>query len=659
MVGIVIVSHSAALARAVVELAGQMGGGEVPIEAAGGMSEPEGAIGTDLELVRAAIDRAAGPDGVLVLMDLGSAVMTAEMAAEIVGAEHDVRVVLSDAPLVEGAVAAVARAGAGAGLDEVAQEARSALGMKRGQLGIEEGAGAPAAPEPGPGPEGDEARLPVRIALGLHARPAARVVEVAGRFDARITLTDETNGRGPADARSLTALVTLGVRHGDTLVARADGPQATEALAALVALAGEGFGDVEAPAPPRAPSAPVAADPEARPAPEAVAAPAAGDVLEGVAAGAGIAIGPARPLLASAPEQAIADEPTGDPAAERARLDAALAAAREDVVAARERIAERAGESEAAIFDAHLLLLEDRVLLDPAGEAVAGGQGAAAAWAAAVSDAAASYRALDDAYLRERAADVEDVGGRVLRALTGTLGEEAPRARGILIAADLAPSDAAALDPEQVDGLAIAHGGATSHAAILARALGIPSVVGLGDAVLAIADGTPLVLDGEAGTVEVDPAAPQLADRERARAAIQERRRRAREHAREPARTRDGATIEVGANVGAVHEAVAAIELGADGVGLLRTEFLFLDRDTAPTESEQREVYGQIAAALGGRPLIVRTLDAGADKPLRFLDQGREDNPFLGLRGIRLGLARPELLRTQLRAIVALGGRFP
>ncbi|MDX6714275.1 MAG: multiphosphoryl transfer protein [Baekduia sp.] len=653
MVGIVIVSHSATLARAVVELAGEMGGGEVPIEAAGGMAEPEGAIGTDLELVRAAIDRAAGPDGVLVLMDLGSAVMTAEMAAEVVGGERDVRIVLSDAPLVEGAVAAVARAGAGAGLDEVAQEARSALGMKRGQLGIEEGEGP--APAPAPGPEGEQARLPVRIALGLHARPAARVVEVAGRFDARITLTDETNGRGPADARSLTGLVTLGVRHGDALVARADGPQAADALAALVALAEEGFGDVEVAEAPRVAAEPVPAAASRR-APDRAAPPAAGDVLQGVPAGAGIAIGPARPLRAQDPSSpAAADEPTGDPTAEQERLDAALASAREDVVAARARIAERAGESEAAIFDAHLLLLEDRVLLDPAQASVAGGQGATAAWAAAVAAAAESYRALDDAYLRERAADVEDVGARVLRALTGSAGAAEPaHARGILVAADLAPSDAAALDPDRVDGLAIAHGGATSHAAILARALGIPSVVGLGDAVLAIADGTPLVLDGEAGTVEVDPAASQLADRERARAAIDERRRRAREHAREPARTRDGATIEVGANVGAVGETVAAVELGADGVGLLRTEFLFLDRDTAPSESEQREVYGQIAAALGGRPLIIRTLDAGADKPLRFAPVAPEENPFLGVRGIRFGLERPELLETQLRAILAI-----
>jgi multiphosphoryl transfer protein len=167
------------------------------------------------------------------------------------------------------------------------------------------------------------------------------------------------------------------------------------------------------------------------------------------------------------------------------------------------------------------------------------------------------------------------------------------------------------------------------------------------------------VLDGDGGTVEVDPPADTLAEREQAREAAERRRARARERATEPASLRDGETIEVAANVGSVADAVSAVELGADGVGLLRTEFLFLDRDEAPSEEEQVAVYDEIAAALEGRPVIVRTLDAGADKPLRFLPQAPEDNPFLGVRGIRLGLAHPELLRTQLRAIATVAARHP
>ncbi|MCW3046301.1 MAG: phosphoenolpyruvate-protein phosphotransferase, partial [Solirubrobacterales bacterium] len=386
-------------------------------------------------------------------------------------------------------------------------------------------------------------------------------------------------------------------------------------------------------------------------------APAAGTQLRGVPVASGIAIGPARRPVAR--ERAVVDEPAGPPQEEQARLDEAREAARRDVKAARDRIAEQAGESEAGIFDAHLLLLGDAALLDPARRAIGEGAGAAAAWSAAVAATAASYRELDDPYLRERAADVEDVGDRVVRHLTGGADPALVVERGILVVADLTPGDAAGLDRELVQGLAVAHGGATSHAAILARALGIPSVVGLGGHALAIDEGTPLVLDGDAGTLEIDPSPEELAERERDRAAAEARRRRAHGQAREPARTIDGELIEVAANVGAVGEAAAAVELGADGVGLLRTEFLFLDRDAAPTEYEQRAIYEEIAAELEGRPLIIRTLDAGADKPLRFLPQEPEDNPFLGVRGIRLGLARPELLQEQLRAIAALAGRFP
>ena len=649
MVGLVIVSHSATLASGVVELARQMGGDEVAIEPAGGMADPPGEIGTDMELVLKAIQAAASPDGVIVLMDLGSAVMSAEMAVEMV---DDVRVLLCEAPIVEGAVAAAARARTGASLEEVAGEARAALGMKAAQLGVEEVSEVAAAPEVD---GGHELRLEVPNRLGLHARPAARFVETASRFDAAITVADETTGRGPADARSLSALITLAVRQGHTILLRASGAQASEALAALRELADGGFGDDDGAPAPAAPPAPP-------PTPESPPV-TAGTVLQGIPASAGIVIAPARkPQGGTVP--LTSGEPQGGtvpltPEEEWGRLERARAAARGDVEAARERIAEEAGAEEAAIFDAHLLLLDDSALLDPARRAVEGGASAAAAWGEAARATAEAYRGLDDPYLRERADDVEDVGGRVLRHLTGAPAPGAIEAPGVLVVRDLTPGDAAALDRERVQGIAVGRGGATSHAAILARALGIPAVVGLGERLGEVADGTLLVLDGDAGTIEVDPPADTLAEREQAREAAERRRARARERATEPARMRDGETIEVAANVGSAADAAAAVELGADGVGLLRTEFLFLDRDEAPSEDEQVAVYEEIAAALEGRPVIVRTLDAGADKPLRFLPQAQEDNPFLGVRGIRLGLAHPELLRTQLRAIATVAARHP
>src|SRR3954447_1649009 len=342
MVGLVIVSHSATLASGVVELARQMGGEQVPIEAAGGLAEPEGEIGTDMQVVRDAIERAAGSDGVLVLMDLGSAVMSAEMAVELIAAETpDLRVELCEAPLVEGAVAAAARAGAGASLDEVATEARAALGMKAAQLGIEDGAGPAATADAAAVSDGSahETTLKIEIPLGLHARPAARFVETVGRFDAKVTVVDVTSNRGPADARSLSALVMLDVRQGHELRVSGDGPEAEAALAALRALADDGFGD-EPGAPAPAPAAQPAPKPKASAEP-----PVAGARLSGIAVASGIVIAPARHLDAPPPAAnrrgggcplQEGDIAPGDPAPERARLERALDAARSEVESARD-----------------------------------------------------------------------------------------------------------------------------------------------------------------------------------------------------------------------------------------------------------------------------------------------------------------------------------
>ncbi|MGZ6674096.1 MAG: phosphoenolpyruvate--protein phosphotransferase, partial [Solirubrobacteraceae bacterium] len=442
---------------------------------------------------------------------------------------------------------------------------------------------------------------------------------------------------------------------GDTLVVTASGPQASEALEALRALADNGFGDGIAPdgAPPT--SAPVA--PAPAPAPAAtVRAPGAGDVLSGVPASAGVAIGPARRL--GAPPGPPPDRAADSPERERERLDEAIAAARGQIARDREAVAGRAGNAEAAIFDAHLALLDDEALLEPAHEAIAAGAAAERAWHDAAEQVAALYRGLDEPLLRERATDVLDVGRRVVAAVTG---EEAagPTEPGIVLARELTPAEAARLDPELVRGIATAHGSATAHAAILARALGLPAAVGLGDALLAIDEGTALLLDGEAGTLQVDPGEDVLREAGERRERLAARRAAARERAHEPGAMRDGTRVEVFANLGSAAEAATAVELGAEGVGLLRTEFLFLDRPQLPEEDEQVETLRQIAVAFDGRPIVVRTLDAGADKPLPALPMPPEANPFLGVRGIRLTLERPEILATQLRAILRVAAEHP
>jgi phosphocarrier protein FPr len=384
-------------------------------------------------------------------------------------------------------------------------------------------------------------------------------------------------------------------------------------------------------------------------------APEPGTVLHGIPASPGLADGPLQ-RIGGAPE--IPDAEADDPDAEAARLDAAIAAVREDLAAARDGLAGRGRADEAAIFDAQIALLGDAALLDPARSAIAGRTNAARAIDDAAAGLATRYEALDDAYLRERAADVRDVGRRVVRALLGESGAAAG-AGEVLVTDELLPGDAATLDPEQVAGVATAHGGATGHAAIIARSLGVPAVVGLGAALLALPAGTRLLLDGEAGTVLVEPEPQAAREHAERAAAAAERRSRALGRAGEAAVTADGTRIEVVANLGDVGGAARAVELGAEGVGLLRSEFLFLDRAELPGEDEQAEAYGEVARALDGRPLIIRTLDVGADKPLRAVPQEPEANPFLGRRGIRLQLARPELLATQLRAVLRTAAEHP
>ena len=642
MVGIVVVSHSQVLAEGVVSLAREMGGEGLIIEPAGGIEE-EGVLGTDAERVRAAIERAMSPEGVLVLMDLGSALMSAEFAAEmLVDAPGPVR--LSAAPLVEGAVAAAAAAAGGASLDEVAAEARAALAMKTSQ--IADDSNAEAAPD---AVRADAATdLEVRNAIGLHARPAARFVETVRSFDADVRVA--RNGGAPVSAKSLTNLVALAARFGDTLSVTAAGPDAQAAVDALRELARTGFGDGLAPAP-AAPTAVKGARPE-----EPAEPPAAGAVLTGVAASTGVTIGPAHRL--SGLGEPPPDRDVRDARDETRALDDAIAAARSAIEHDREVVTGRAGAADAAIFGAHLALLEDDALLEPARDAIGSGATAERAFYDAVQQVAALYRGLDEPLLQERATDVLDVGRRVVGAITGA-GSDGAVASGIVVADELTPADAAGLDPGRVQAIATARGSSTAHAAILARALGLPAVVGLGPAVLGVPDGTTLLLDGEAGTVMIDPPADVVRDAQERRQRAERRRAAARERAHETAVTRDGERVEVFANLGTGADAAHAVELGAEGVGLLRTEFLFLGRDELPGEDEQAETLRAIAEALGGRTLIVRTLDAGADKPLPALPMPAEDNPFLGVRGIRLALSRPEVLATQFRAILRVAADHP
>jgi phosphoenolpyruvate-protein phosphotransferase/dihydroxyacetone kinase phosphotransfer subunit len=636
LVGIVIVSHSAALAAGVVELARGMGPA-VPMAAAGGLDLPGQPVGTDAALILAAIEQVYSDDGVAVLVDLGSAVLSAEMALEMLPEERRAHVAVSEAPLVEGAVAAAVQAQQGRSLAQVLAEARGALAAK--------GLGAPSPAAPARESVHDlELLLTVRHPLGLHLRPASRFVATASRFTgATIQAWNSTTGRGPADAKSLSELGALGVRQDHRLRLAASGPEAGPALSALMALAEADFGDEEA--------AKQAGPPNLSAAGASVGVEASGG-WQGVPVAPGIAIGPACFFTASAAERPTQD--ALDPAGEWQRLEQALAATGQEIEAARASVARRAGPAAAAIFEAQALLLRDEALLGPARQRMeAEHQSAAAAWWQAVQAMARQYAGLEDEYQRARGADIEAVGQQVLLNLLGRAARVTEwQGAGILLADDLSPAEAARLDPHKVLGIALAAGGPTSHSAILARALGVPAVAGLGPALLSLSAGTALMLDGTAGRLWPNPSSEQAEDYAQRAAAQQAGQARARAAADQPAVTRDGRRVAIAANIGTPAEAGPAVALGAEGVGLFRSEFLFLDRPKAPDEDEQYAAYRAAAEALAGRPLVIRTLDVGGDKRLPFMDMPAEANPFLGVRGLRLCLARPDFFKVQLRAVV-------
>ncbi len=378
--------------------------------------------------------------------------------------------------------------------------------------------------------------------------------------------------------------------------------------------------------------------------------------LTGIPASRGIALGPAFQFLR--PVLTVTSYPVKDPMVEWARFEAALLVAREQLADVQASATASHGAEEAAIFEAQAMMLDDPDLMEAVRLAIRQeGINAEAALSAAAESYAEALAALDDEYLRARAADVRDVANRVLRVLLNvaespTAGLKTP---SIILAADLAPSDTVMLDKTLVLGFCTAAGGATSHTAILARGLGLPAVVGAGEALLALPNAAPLILDGSAGLVVVDPDAPTLAAFRQKQAGAEAAEAVARSRALEPAITRDGRRVEVVANIGNVAGAHTALAAGAEGVGLLRTEFLFLERANLPTEEEQYRAYKAIGDAFGGLPVVLRTLDVGGDKELPYLNTPAEQNPFLGVRAIRLCLARPELFKPQLRAALRAG----
>jgi multiphosphoryl transfer protein len=477
---------------------------------------------------------------------------------------------------------------------------------------------------------------------GLHARPAAVLANLAKKYTSDIWVQ---RGDSKANAKSVTGLMNLDVRRDDKVNLVAQGPDAKAAIQALLPLMVAGLGDDAASAPARASTV----DALAKPAP--VRRSDDPHRLLGVTASPGLAAG--RVLQVRHPDVDF-PEAAKDPAAEERALNQAIDQAKSQLEALQAQLRGQADANKAAIFAAHEEMLDDPELRDAVRAAILAGKSAGFAWQRTVNTQAERLSKVNTALLAARAVDLRDVGRRVLQNLTGTGPRriDAPP-DSILVAEELTPSDTASLDRSKVLGLCMTRGSATSHAAIIARSMGIPAVAGIDPRALEIPDGTPAILDGTRAVLQLEPSAEEMARMQVRQRRLALEREADVASAKEPAITTDGHPVEVVANIGGLADARSASSLGAEGVGLLRTELLFFERDAAPTEDEQTRIYSDVAAALGPkRPLVIRTLDVGGDKPLSYLPIAKEDNPFLGERGVRVGLNRPELLRTQLRAIL-------
>jgi phosphoenolpyruvate-protein phosphotransferase/dihydroxyacetone kinase phosphotransfer subunit len=650
LVGILVVAHGEQLAKGVVQVARQMTAGkDVPIAAAGGLED--GTLGTSLDRIQQGLDAVYSDAGVLILMDLGSAVMTTEMLLEMLPPEQRAVIRMSNAPLVEGAIAAAVAAAQGGGLDEVQHAAETAMDLPK--LPDLEMAAAPEV-EVAEAPAGpvETIDLVVPNPVGLHARPAVKFVETALRFDAHITVQNATRGGPAVDAKSMMQVSNQATaRQGETIRIVARGQDASAALAALRELVDDGFGEMEAsvvavPRPAAKPATARLSVPEGPPPPR----------LHGIAVSEGYVVAPA--FVHRRVDRDVPRRTVDDSQAELQRFHDAREAALQQLEQIQERVSAAADTQTAQIFEFHRMMLQDAEVVGAVEEQIGARKlNAEAAVNDVFSEWVDRFAGLEDDLMRARAADVRDVGDRVLGLLMDAGASALAELPGevIVVADDLVPSETALLDRDKVRGLATAVGGETSHTAILARMLGIPAVVGLGAGILAVPSGTKLALDGESGVVEVNPA-PEVVEQYEAREArLQAVQDEALKTADQPAITRDGRQVEVAANIGDVQSAEEAVRYGAEGVGLLRSEFLYLDRTELPDEEEQFEAYRAIAEVMGQRPLIVRTLDVGGDKQLPYLEIGPELNPFLGVRAIRLSLERPDIFQPQLRAILRAG----
>lgn len=633
MVGIVIVSHSNILVSGIRELISQMVPEMQNIAFTGGIDDDEQSIGTDPMAVLDAINKVYSDDGVLVIMDLGSALLSAETAIDFLEEEMKDNIKLSSAPIVEGSLSAAIQASLGSDLITVAKEAEEALATKANQLGFS----SENADIEDIQAKGIELELKIKNPNGIHARPATKLVSCAGDFTSDITITK--NG-STANAKSINQVTTLGIRKDDIITLSFNGDDAEEARGAVRSLYDRNFDESLAIA---------AKTTKANPTPKLSASD---DILSGTSLSEGFAIGAIHKYTPQAPK--VEKLTINNTDAEIERLKKAVDASIAFSEAMRLEAEKTSDGDQAEIFAFHKLLLQDSDTFNDAVRIISEQKICADyAWKKATDDVDAKYKEMVDEYFRARSADVKDIQKTVLIELAGenyqafTFNEPV-----ILVAEELSPSEVANLPLDKVLGICLASGGTTSHASIIASSRGIPTISDINDVMKSVTDGDIAVLDGQKGQLHTAPDKNTLTEFQKRRDEWLQKQRELKLLSKQPAVTSDGIAIKVAANIGGGFDVPVALDYGAEGVGLFRTEFLFLNRSEEPDENEQYEIYSSVAKEMKGKSVIIRTLDIGGDKPVAYLNDIVEDNPFLGLRGIRFTMANSELFLRQLRAIL-------
>lgn len=644
MTGLVLVSHSRELARVAMKFAEKVCEVNVPIAYAGGVQGGFSELGTDATDILEAIEKVYSKDGVVVLMDMGSAMLSAEVALELLEEEKAKNIKLSSAPLVEGALSAVVQISINAPLSTIVSEAANSLHSKRTH--IQDFYRIDSAHETDI-PETDmmdafDRLFTIANEHGLHARPAAKFVKEVAKYKATVNVTNISGNKGPVSARSLNKIATLGIRKNDAIRVSASGEEAKELLDAIDKLIIDNFGE---------PSKHATLE---------IKKECSDSTAYTIGVSGGYAIG--KIFIKKAPDFCVEKQTIDDGEAEIKRLNKALKLVEENINEKMKYLRGRLSNREIEIFDAHKLILNDPDIVDAVVAAIKENAFTAPyAYQKVSQSVIEEYLAIEDEYLQNRAIDVKDIMSQVLERLLGIEHVSALKIdeSSILFAKELAPSEAFSYDLQHLKGIVTELGGTNSHTAILAKSLGIPAVCGY-KKLDTLRNGQSVIINGFSGEVIIDPDRETREKYTKKRDRLDQQRISLVQSAQFPVTTADNVPIDVYANIGNTYEAKKALDEGADGVGLLRTEFMFLGKNSAPTEEEQYKLLCEIGEIFADKSVTIRTLDIGGDKKIDCVPMDFEDNPFLGVRGIRLYDKHEQIFVSQVRAILraAINGNF-